>query len=152
MKEEQRAAMRMLKRAQALGLVTKSGTPVVVDQMEELLAAAAGFRNRHAWRASLKEARYPVEPDIEQVKQLKLEVLAEIGVEVIDDLDCPDVWIWTAPTAESDKTFGSEDEALEDAWNSVARDVCSKEGMSRETWDAQPLVAQRALIRALYDE
>jgi hypothetical protein len=52
-KEFRRAAERMLSRATALGLTTKSGTPAVVDLMEELLAASQGYRNAHAARAAL---------------------------------------------------------------------------------------------------
>jgi hypothetical protein len=52
-KELRSAALRMLTRANALGLTTKSGTDVVVDLMEELLAASQGYRNVHAYRAAL---------------------------------------------------------------------------------------------------
>lgn len=59
-KEFRSAAARMLTRAQALGLTTKSGNDVVVDLMEELLAASQGFRNAHACRAALdKQATAP---------------------------------------------------------------------------------------------
>lgn len=52
-KEMKRAAQRMLARAAELGLVTKDGKPVVVDLMEELLAASAGHRNAHTYRSHL---------------------------------------------------------------------------------------------------
>lgn len=60
-KDIRSAALRMLTRANALGLTTKSGTDVVVDLMEELLAASEGYRNVHAYRAALakQEAAAP---------------------------------------------------------------------------------------------
>lgn len=52
-------ALRMLARANELGLVTKSGTPLAVDQLEELLAAKAGYRNAHAYKAALESREAP---------------------------------------------------------------------------------------------
>lgn len=46
-------ARRMLRRAQELGLKSADGSPLVLDQMSELLAAAEGFRNVHAYAAAL---------------------------------------------------------------------------------------------------
>lgn len=50
-----RNSQKMLKRAEALGLTAKKGTPLTLDHMHELLAALHGFRNAHAYRKSLKE-------------------------------------------------------------------------------------------------
>lgn len=58
-KEFRRAAERMLARATALGLTTKTGAPAVVDLMEELLAASQGYRNAHAARAALAKQDTP---------------------------------------------------------------------------------------------
>lgn len=58
-KELRRAAQRMLERARSLGLTTREGQPVVIDLMEELLAAGQGFRNAHAWRAALARREPP---------------------------------------------------------------------------------------------
>jgi len=46
-------AQKMLKRAQALGLQPKDGKPLVLDHVYELIAAANGYRNQHAYRAAL---------------------------------------------------------------------------------------------------
>ena len=59
-KEMRRAATRMLARATELGLTTKDGKPVVIDLMEELLAAKEGFRNAHAYRVALDKREAPV--------------------------------------------------------------------------------------------
>lgn len=61
LKEFRRTAEKMHARALALGLTTKSGSPVVIDLMEELLAANMGFRNAHAARAHLSKGG-PMEP------------------------------------------------------------------------------------------
>jgi hypothetical protein len=59
-KEMRREATRMLARAAELGLTMKDGKPVVLDLMEELLAAKEGFRNAHAYRAALDSREAPV--------------------------------------------------------------------------------------------
>lgn len=46
-------AQKMLKRAQALGLQSKDGKPLALDHVYELIAAANGYRNQHAYRAAL---------------------------------------------------------------------------------------------------
>lgn len=75
-KEIRSAALRMLTRANALGLTTKSGTDVVVDLMEELLAASQGYRNVHAYRAALAKQETAA-PDAAQVPgQLDIAVAA----------------------------------------------------------------------------
>lgn len=48
-KEAHKAAKKMLRRAQELGLSATDGKELSVDTMVELLAAASGHRNRHAW-------------------------------------------------------------------------------------------------------
>lgn len=52
-KEITRSAQRMLARAKELGVQANSGNPLVIDLMEELLAASQGYRNRHTWRAAM---------------------------------------------------------------------------------------------------
>lgn len=52
-------ARRMLRRAQELGLKSADGSPLVLDQMTELLAAAEGFRNVHAYVAALARRDSP---------------------------------------------------------------------------------------------
>lgn len=54
-----RRAKKMLTRANALGLVSKAGSALAVDVMEELVAAAEGYRNAHAYRAALKDREPP---------------------------------------------------------------------------------------------
>lgn len=75
-KDIRSAALRMLTRANALGLTTKSGTEVVVDLMEELLAASQGYRNVHAYRAALAKQEV-ASPDAAEVPgQLDIAVAA----------------------------------------------------------------------------
>lgn len=79
-KDIRSAALRMLTRANALGLTTKSGTDVVVDLMEELLAASQGYRNVHAYRAALakQEAASPAGD----------QVPGQLGIAVAAGQDC----------------------------------------------------------------
>mgnify|MGYP005750692259 CR=1 FL=1 len=58
-KDVRRMAQRMLRRAQELGLLTKEGKPLVVDLMEELVAAGEGYRNAHAYRDALSRREPP---------------------------------------------------------------------------------------------
>lgn len=60
MKQFARNTRSMLNRAQQLGLVSASGNPLVIDQVEELEAARLGFRNRHACRKALARQGDPV--------------------------------------------------------------------------------------------
>ncbi len=59
MKQFARNTRSMLNRAQQLGLVSSSGKPLVIDQIEELEAARLGFRNRHACRKALARQGEP---------------------------------------------------------------------------------------------
>jgi hypothetical protein len=150
MKNEQHAAERMLKRARALGLISRTGAPVVVDQMEELIAAAAGFRNRHAWRASLQADVKQPELTPGEERQQKLDVLDSIGVEVFEDPDKAFYWLWTAPTDMCEDPFTTEDAALADAWNRAVSDTCAKADMPSTEWGALSFVMQCAMIQDLY--
>lgn len=58
--EIRKSALRMLARANSLGLVSKTGAPLVVDQIEELIAADHGYRNVHAYKAALASRETPV--------------------------------------------------------------------------------------------
>lgn len=58
-KELRKSALRMLARANSLGLVSKTGAPLVVDQIEELIAADHGYRNVHAYKAALASRETP---------------------------------------------------------------------------------------------
>jgi hypothetical protein len=149
MKNEQRAASRMLKRAQALGLLSRDGTPLVVDQMEELLAAAAGFRNRHAWRASLSNSATQAGAETEKQMRQQLEALEELGVEILEDPGQPGIWVWTAPTDGCEGGFQSKAEALADAWNVASRSACGMQELTQQAWDAQDLASQCAMVRSL---
>jgi hypothetical protein len=149
MKNEQRAASRMLKRAQALGLLSRDGKPLAVDQMEELLAAAAGFRNRHAWRASLSDSATQASAEAETQMRQKLEALQELGVEILEDAGQSGSWVWTAPTDGCEGGFQSKAEALADAWNVASRSACGMQDLAQEAWDAQDLASQCAVVRSL---
>jgi hypothetical protein len=149
MKNEQRAASRMLKRAQSLGLLSRDGTPLVVDQMEELLAAAAGFRNRHAWRASLSNCETQTGAEAEKQMRQKLEALQELGVEILEDPGRSGIWVWTAPTDGCEGGFQSKAQALTDAWNVASRSACGMQDLTQEAWDAQDLASQCAMVRSL---
>lgn len=48
-------ANRLVARLNAMGLVTKTGKPLVVDQGYEAVAAILGFRNQHAFRGKLPD-------------------------------------------------------------------------------------------------
>jgi hypothetical protein len=78
-KEIRSAASRMLARATALGLTTKNGSDVVVDLMEELLAASHGYRNAHAYRAAVAKTAPPA---------LDVAATGELNVTVEQGQDC----------------------------------------------------------------
>lgn len=58
-KEAFKAAKKMLRRAQELGLTAGDGKQLSLDTMVELLAAASGHRNRHSWCAELDKLEAP---------------------------------------------------------------------------------------------
>lgn len=59
LKQLNKTARKMLARAIQLGLTGKNGSPLVADLMEELIAAAEGYRNAHAYRAALATREAP---------------------------------------------------------------------------------------------
>lgn len=62
-------AKRIMSKATALGF-TKNGTPMVIDQAREIVAAEEGHRNWHALRASLETQREAQTPDAGVLLQL----------------------------------------------------------------------------------
>ena len=58
-KEQRKVAQRVLARANELGLKSANGSALEIGQIEELLAAQAGYRNRHAHQAALRSCEAP---------------------------------------------------------------------------------------------
>ncbi len=76
----------------------------------------------------------------------KADVLSDVGYSIVEDVDQPGLWLWTAPSDGSETSYASEDEAIISAWNDAAAQTIQLYNMSKIEWDALDFEKQKALI------
>ena len=77
----------------------------------------------------------------------------DLGYDVVEDLNQPGRWIWTAPSDQSDRSFASDKAALDAAWTDAVSWTMGASNLSSETWDAMSFEQQKASItEAMSDE
>lgn len=150
----------LLSRLNAMGVVSKVGKPLVVDQAYELLAALAGYRNQHILRDALKRMQctpprdaaagnadcaarstpQAVDPFV-----FRQGLLQRFGYRFECDLGL-DTWVVTLAGVEQDRTARSKREAVDMAWDDVVIATRQAQHISGDAWDALSASAQRDIV------
>lgn len=136
-------AARMTARAQDLGLQSKTGTPLVIDQLEELLAAGMGYRNAHVARSQVSQAA--ATRDYAEVMSMKAFELGLVGYQVMPVapvFDAPGNWCWSSSTGAQAQGFDSKFDAVLAAWDHAVARVLTATGQDPQKWAARPLHQQ----------
>lgn len=72
--------------------------------------------------------------------------IEELGYGIDTDDEQPGLWIWTAPADGCKRSFNSDVDALNDAWNDAVTQTLEISEMSRQIWDTLDFDRQRIEI------
>lgn len=126
-------AEKLVARLNDMGVVAKTGKPLVVDQGYEALAALFGYRNQHVLRDALKQP--PVGDFVGKRTAIRQGLLARHGYSFECDFGL-DVWVVCLEGEEQDQTHASKERAVESVWADVVYEVMAGYHFSGEAWDA----------------
>lgn len=139
----------LLSRLNAMGVVSKVGKPLVVDQAYELLAALAGYRNQHVLRDALKRMQCTPPRDSNDVvadNKQKQALLEKFGYRFELDHGL-EAWVVTFNGDEQTPAFSERMFAVEQTWDNVARDAMAARSVSKDTWSAMAREARVEMVR-----
>lgn len=158
------AALALVRRCESLGIVSKAGSPVVVDQAYELVAAILGMRNQHALRASFAADRLTPPGEIfaagiranesqnlstkDGESARKLTFLSQFGVKVIK-VDATGQYTWCLFDTMADAGFQSHDAAVFDAWDQTVHGVLLKLRKGYDYWSILSFDSQKEVITSV---
>lgn len=136
-------AEKLVARLNELGVTSKAGKPLVVDQGYEAVAAVLGYRNQHALRHALKTA--PQSPAALSRDPIRRGLLQRHGYRFECDAGL-DAWVITFNGQEQDQTFASLVDALEHAWSQAVREAMEAHRINVQAWDAMNEVSQENVV------
>jgi hypothetical protein len=136
--------------------VTRTDEGVCVDLY------AKGFENKSLAGTSLFFHEAQEETDDQQFGQahagspaeepLCREVIDDVGYEIVELADRPGRFTWVAPTDDSDTTFGSQQEAFDNAWKNACQQTVAILDMSIDKFLKLSREEQCAAIRQALTE
>lgn len=143
-------AEKLVARLNSLGVVSKSGEPLVVDQGFEAIAALAGYRNQHALRSTLtqpqgKPQKNKAPAPAHVIRPEQIDLLKALGYQLFDSEYHLPYW---EKGDEASEDFRSENEAWLDAWKQEANLICEERKLSSEMWEGIGVDCQMLLLES----
>lgn len=137
------AAEKMVARLNELGVVSKTGNPLVVDHGFEAIAALFGYRNQHVLRHALNQPEDQAQwvTDVVADNERKQELLEKFGYRFELDHSL-DAWVVTFNGDEQTPAYSERMFAVEQTWDKVAYKAMTAHFMSDFTWNAMSQAAR----------
>lgn len=140
-------AEKLVARLNDMGVVTKTGKPLVVDQGFEAIAAVFGYRNQHVLRQALKQPENQLQctTNVLADNAYKQELLERFGYrfELEHGLDA---WVVTFNGDELQPVHTSQVFAVEQIWSDVVIATKAARSVSDATWKAMSLLDQEGMV------